>query len=127
MGGLVHLRELIKTAARGPIVDLNVLFRHYTFDALFERILARAVSPHAAPAVVRAFHFLGLHTAAACAQSAAELTAFTRWYARRLFSPPPPRREASNIRFLSPTNEQRVYPFEIDNTIGAHTLPEAVS
>ena len=86
MGDLVLLRELIKTAARGPIIDLNVLFRHYKFDALFECILARAVSPPASPAVVRVFRFLGLHTAAACAQSETELTVFTRWYTRRLYS-----------------------------------------
>ena len=87
MEDLVLLRELIKTAARGHIVDLNVLFRHLNFDALFECVLARAVSPPSAAAVARAFHFLGIHTAAACAQSAIELTEFARWYSRRFYSP----------------------------------------
>ena len=86
MEDLVLLRELIKTAARGHIVDLNVLFRHLSFDALFECILARAVSPPSVNAVARAYHFLGVHTAAACARSANELTEFTRWYSRRLYS-----------------------------------------
>ena len=86
MEDLVLLRELIKTAARGHIVDLNVLFRHLNFDALFECVLARAVSPPSAAAVARAFHFLGVHTAAACSQSATELAEFTRWYSRRFYA-----------------------------------------
>ena len=86
VGDLVLLRDLIKTAARGHIVDLNVLLRHLNFDALFECVLARAVSPPSAGAVAREFHFLGAHSAAACAQSATELTEFTRWYPRRFYS-----------------------------------------
>ena len=86
MGDLVLLCDLIRTSARGHIVELNVLFRHLNFDALFECVLARAVHPPSAEAVARVFHFLGVHTAVACAQLATELTGFTRWYPRRLHS-----------------------------------------
>ena len=86
MGDLVLPRELIKAAARGHIVDLNVLFRHLNFDTLSECVMTRAVSPPSVNAVARAYHFLGAHTAAACAQSATELTEFARWYSRRFYS-----------------------------------------
>ena len=80
------LRELIKTAARGDIVDLNVLFRRLNFDALFECVLARAVSPPSVNDVARAYHFSGAHAAEACAQSATELVEFTRWYSSCFYS-----------------------------------------
>ena len=86
MDDLVRLCDLIENSARGQIVELNVLFRHLNFDALFECVLARAVNPPSAEAVARVFHFLGVHTAVACAQSATDLTGFTRWYSRRLHS-----------------------------------------
>ena len=88
MGDLVLPRELIKSSARGHVVDLNVLFRHLNFNALFECVLDRAVSPPSSADVARAYHFIGIHTAAACAQSATELAEFTRRYSRRLYSPP---------------------------------------
>ena len=103
MGDLVLLRDLIKSSARGQSVDLNVLFRHLNFDTLFECIIARAVSPCAAEAVARAFHFLGVRSAALCADVAPSPSSFARWYSRRMLaalridvapqSPDPPTRK----------------------------------
>ena len=86
MGDLVLLCDLIRTSARGHIVELNVLFRHLNFDALPECVLARAVHPPSTEAVARVFHFLGVHTAVASAQLATDRAGFTRWYSRRLHS-----------------------------------------
>ena len=86
MGDLVLLRDLIKSPARGQSVDLDVLFRHLSSDTLFECIIARAVSPFAADAVARAFHFLGVRPAASCADVATSLRSFTRRYSRRAIS-----------------------------------------
>ena len=86
MGDLVLLRDLIKNSARGQIVELNVLFRHLNFDALFECVLDRAVNPPSSEAAARVFHYLGAHTAVACAKLATDLTGFTRWYSRRSHS-----------------------------------------
>ena len=84
MGDLFLLRELIKSSARGQPVDPNVLFRHLNFDALFECVIARAVSPCAAEAVARAFRPLGVRSAASCADVAHVPGSFTFWYSRRI-------------------------------------------
>ena len=84
MGDLVLLRDLIKSSARGQIIGLNVLFRHLNFDPLFECIMARSTIPCSAEAVARAFRFLGLRSAVACANIATDVNGFTRWYSRRM-------------------------------------------
>ena len=86
MGDLVFLLDLPKSSARGQIIDLNVLFRHLNSDSLFERIAARATTPCSAEAVARAFHFPGLRSAVACANTSSDVSGFTRWYSRRLHS-----------------------------------------
>ena len=86
MEDLVLLRDLIKSSARGQTIDLNVLFRHLNFDSLFECVVARATSPCSAEAVARAYNFLGIKTVSACANSASELSAFTRRYTKRLLT-----------------------------------------
>ena len=49
-------------------------------------MIARAVSPCAAEAVARAFHLLGVRSAASCADVAPSPGSFTRWYSRRFLS-----------------------------------------
>ena len=84
MGDLVLLRDLTKSSARGQIIDLNVLFRHPNFDPLFECAMARATSPCSAESLASAFHFLGLRSAVACANTSSGVSGFPRWYSRRL-------------------------------------------
>ena len=120
MGDLVLLRELIKSPARRHIVDINVLFRHLTLDALSECVLARAVGPPSAGAIARAFHFLGIHTAAACAQSSTELTEFTRRYARRLYSSL--RLDARRAAF-EPSHHQMGNVFTLSRTVIRSEFP----
>ena len=84
MGDLVLLRDLIKSSARGQSVDLDILFRRLDFETSFECIIARAVTPCAAEAVARAFHFLGARSAASRADVAPRPSSFTRRYSRRM-------------------------------------------
>ena len=86
MDDLVLLRDLIKNLARGQSIDLATLFRYLNFDTLFECVIARATSPCAAEAVARTFAFLGVRSAASCADVAPSESKFTRWYSRRLLT-----------------------------------------
>ena len=86
MDDLVLLRDLIKSPASGQSVDLNVLFSPLNFDTLFECVIARAVSHCAAEAVARAFHLLGVLSAASRADVAPSPGSFTRWYSRRFLA-----------------------------------------